>query len=121
MAGAVDLLRKSLRKHWLILIVLLIAASVRIAVISRPFIGNQEGTVAGIPLCVARNYARYGPFVSRFAGVMNTGVVPPQVWVIYSHHPPLVPLLVAAVYRIAGVSEWTSRFASACFALANSG
>ena len=32
-----------------------------------------------------------------------------------------MPLLVAVIYRIAGVSEWTSRLTSACFALANSG
>jgi len=90
MAGA----RSFLRNHWIVLLVLLLAAAVRVAVVSRPFIGNQEGTVAGIPLCVARNYARYGPLASRFAGVMNSGRVPPELWAIYSHHPPLVPLLV---------------------------
>jgi len=102
------------------LFVLLVAATlVRAALLGRPFVADDEGTACGPLLCLVRNYLRYGPLATGFGGVMNTGTVPADRWVIYAHHPPLVPLLIAGWQRIAGISEWTARAIPALFSLAN--
>jgi hypothetical protein len=107
--------RTTSRTAVLIGAVVLLGLLIRLPLLDRPFIANQEGTSCGIPLLVAQNYARHGPVASRFAGVLNSGDVPPEQWTRYAHHPPLAMLGVAGVYAVFGVNEWTSRaFSAAC-------
>jgi 4-amino-4-deoxy-L-arabinose transferase-like glycosyltransferase len=102
------------------LAVLLLAASLaRTETIDRPFAADHESAGSVFPLSVARNYLRYGPLSSRLGGVLNTGDVARANWVIYTHHPPLVPLLIAAVQGVAGVSEWSARIIPSFFSLAS--
>jgi Dolichyl-phosphate-mannose-protein mannosyltransferase len=100
------------------LVLMLLAGSIRAVLINRPFLPNDEGTAAGIPVMHAVNFARYGPLASRFGGVLNTGHVDPSNWFIYTHHPPLVPLLIAAMYKLCGIAEWSTRAVPALFSLA---
>jgi Dolichyl-phosphate-mannose-protein mannosyltransferase len=100
------------------LVLMLLAGSIRAVMINRPFLPNDEGTAAGIPVIHAINFARYGPLASRFGGVLNTGYVDQSNWFIYAHHPPLVPLLIAALYKLFGVAEWSTRAVPAFFSLA---
>ncbi len=103
---------------WLSLLVLMSTATfARLAMINRPFAADSESTACGFAVPIARNYVRYGPVASRFAGVMNVDQVARDNWVIYAHHPPLVPLLVAAVQSVAGVFEWTARMIPSLFSL----
>ena len=105
---------------WLPFLALLAAATMaRAAVIGKPFGANHEGTACGALLCVARNYVRYGPSAAHLGGIMNTGWVTPDNWAIYAHHPPLVPLLIAALQGVAGVSEWSARAVPSLFSLAS--
>ena len=99
----------------------LIAATilVRLAVIGHPFTANNESTACAPLLSVARNYVRYGPGAARLGGIMNSGRVLPENWSIYANHPPLVPLLIAAVQGVAGVSEWTARAVPVFFSVAS--
>jgi adenylosuccinate synthase len=87
--------------RFVLLVILLSAAIVRLAVIDRPFIGNSEGLATGWVLSSARNHVRYGAAASRFAGVLNSGVVDRPDWVIYAHHPPLTTLLAAVPIAVA--------------------
>lgn len=93
----------------------------RFATLGRAFEANSESTACAPLLCTARNFVRYGPAASRFAGVMNTGHVDPANWKIYAHHPPLVPLLIAGVQRLAGVNEWSSRLVPSLFSIGAAG
>jgi len=95
------------------------ATLVRAALLDRPFVADNEGTACGPLLCVVRNYLRYGPLVTGFGGIINTSTVPPDRWVIYAHHPPLVPLLIAGFQRIAGISESTARAVPSLFSVAS--
>ena len=99
----------------------LIAATilVRLAVIGHPFAANNESTACAPLLSVARNYVRYGPGAVRLGGIMNSGRVLPENWSIYANHPPLVPLSIAAVQGVAGVSEWTARAVPVFFSVAS--
>jgi 4-amino-4-deoxy-L-arabinose transferase-like glycosyltransferase len=90
----------------------------RATIISRPFVANSESLAAGWVLSSARNFVRHGPVASRFAGVINSGEVPKAEWVIYSHHPPLTPLLGMAAMCFGGFSEWTGRLVPAMFSIA---
>jgi dolichyl-phosphate-mannose-protein mannosyltransferase len=99
-------------------IILALALLIRLVLLDRPFLPNNEGTATGFAIIHAMNFARYGPWQSRFAGVLNTGVVPKDEWTYYAHHPPLVPLVIAAVYEVAGVSPWSSRLIPAFLSVA---
>ena len=100
------------------LVLMLLAGSIRAIMITRPFLPNDEGTAAGIPVMHAVNFARYGPLASRLAGVLNSGYVDQSNWFIYAHHPPLVPLFIASLYKLFGVAEWSTRAVPALFSLA---
>jgi 4-amino-4-deoxy-L-arabinose transferase-like glycosyltransferase len=101
------------------LFLMLLAFPVHTVFISRPFLPNIEGTATAIPVMHAVNFARYGPLASRFAAILNTGQVEPRNWVLYAHHPPLVPLLISAGYSLFGVSEWSTRLFPVFFTLAS--
>lgn len=105
------------RREFPLLALILFAFAIRIALINRPFLPNDEGTSTGIPVIHAMNIARYGLLDSRFAGVLNFGQVDSSNWAIYVHHPPLVPVLIALVYYFFGVSEWSTRLMPAMFSL----
>jgi len=67
----------------------------------------------------AVNFVRYGPLASGFAAILNTGQVEPKNWVLYAHHPPLIPFLIAGVYALFGISEWSTRLIPVFFTLAS--
>ena len=100
------------------LVVLAVALGIRIPLLGVPFTGNMEGLATGYAVTHAVNLSRYGAAASNFAGVLNVGEVPQESWVMYAHHPPLVPLLISGVYRLVGVSEWSSRILPAVFSVA---
>jgi len=112
---------RSRREHRIFpfLALLLIALSVHVFHIGRPFLPNEEATATAIPVMHAVNFARYGPAASRFAAILNTGRVEPTNWVVYAHHPPLVPLLIASGYSVFGVSEWSTRLFPVLFTVAS--
>jgi 4-amino-4-deoxy-L-arabinose transferase-like glycosyltransferase len=98
-------------RRWLLACLLLLigTAALRGCFLNRPFHDDEEGTGV-IWMQIARNYHRYGVLSSSLAGVLNTGQVPRNEWVLYSNHPPLLPLLIAGVQTLAGSDdEWTGR------------
>ena len=101
-----------------LLAVLNVAVGIRTPLLGIPFTGNMEGLATGYAITHAVNLSRYGPVASNFAGVLNVGNVPPESWVMYAHHPPLVPILISGVYRLVGVTEWSSRILPALFSVA---
>ncbi len=103
-----------------LVVVILLATIARMILLDVPIVPNDEGTAAGIPICAAVNYARYGPLASRFAAVLNWGDVPQEHWTLYVHHPPLTPLFSAAVIFLSGTTdEWAIRLAPAVFSIAS--
>lgn len=114
-----DMPRSNRHRTALVFALLLVAVTaVRVTLLDRPFLVNSEGLSTGWVLSSARNYVRYGPAGSRFAGILNSGDVPRDQWIIYSHHPPATPMLTAAAMAVGGVSERTGRIVPAVFSIA---
>lgn len=91
---------------------------------ARPFHRDPEGCGAFYGT-VARNYFRYGVFKTFAVPIQSIGVTR-EAPVFYPNHPPLLPLLVAGVYRIFGWNpwngdlppEWQTRLPTTLFTLA---
>jgi 4-amino-4-deoxy-L-arabinose transferase-like glycosyltransferase len=80
---------------------LLAAAGLRLQSLGRPMESHwhQQGLFYSV---AARNYLEHGVWETRFAMVLNGGpAAEPADFVIYVHHPPLVPLLLAAAFAVA--------------------
>lgn len=84
--------------------------------INRPFTGHHDFTGAFDSLMV-RNYLRYGLIQTKLGQVTSLGGVRPENFSYHTHHPPGVPLLVAAAYKIFGEHEWAARAEFAIFGL----
>ncbi|OGM24886.1 hypothetical protein A3D00_05070 [Candidatus Woesebacteria bacterium RIFCSPHIGHO2_02_FULL_38_9] len=50
---------------------------------------------------IARNYVRYGYFTTKFSQIENGGV--------YTHYPPMLPILISFSYKFFRVNEWATR------------
>ena len=98
--------------HWrkidavMLLVVMLVAGGARSLTLARPFHRDPEGCGCFYGT-LARNYFRYGVTKYFAVPIQSTGVTP-KAPVFYPNHPPLLPLLIAAVYKISGwnACEW---------------
>jgi len=111
-------------RQWLCLaIILAYSLAVRIALIDRPFNRDPEGVSAYYGI-LARNYIRRPISQTHLVPVQNLGRTNPIKF--YSHHPPLVPILIAITYRTFGFRadsldlppDWQTRFSTTLFTLA---
>lgn len=108
---------------WPVLVVLLLSAVVRVPLLAVEVGRNDEGTgsLYGI---AARNYLRLDTSGVLFAPVLNVAPpvspAPPTAgFTVYAHHPPTVPLLIAAAFAVFGVGDWQMRLVPTLFALAS--
>jgi len=105
--------------RWALFAVLLSTVVARVSNLNEPFGRTHEGTVCGPIVCAARNTVRYGLIATHFGYVENTGVVPPERFTFYNHHPALVPLTMAAGAALFGDEPWSYRLPAAiCSVLA---
>lgn len=105
--------------------VVLFAAGVRLWTIRYPFQRNMEGLGSFYGI-LARNYFRHDLSDTLGVPVQSMGRAAVVKPVFYAHHPPLVPMFIAAAYltfdhpRQADYvpPEWLTRLPSALFTLA---
>ena len=97
-----------LTRRVVILIILLYAAAFRLVAMNRPFVYDEEATGCFYGV-LARNYLRFGLAQTHGIPVLTVGHAPDASIVYYPDHPPLVPLLIAPIYRLFGVGEWQTR------------
>jgi 4-amino-4-deoxy-L-arabinose transferase-like glycosyltransferase len=57
---------------------------------------------------IARNYLRYGWLKIKFAQILDVGPLDPDS-IPYTHHPPLMPILLSISFRLFGIHEWSAR------------
>jgi hypothetical protein len=95
--------------RYLLLIVLVYAASFRLKVLDRPFHYDDEATGGAFYGIMARNYLRLPWTETHGMPVVTVGHLPGTPLVFYADHSPLVPLLIAPVYRLFGFGEWQTR------------
>lgn len=88
-------------------VILLFALTVRLALIDRPFHRDEEGCGSFFGM-LARNYWRYDARETLGLPVMSMGLVERPT--IYANHPPLVPLLIAGVFGLAGYTGYADEF-----------
>jgi 4-amino-4-deoxy-L-arabinose transferase-like glycosyltransferase len=105
------------RRDWIALAMILIgAAAVRLTVIDKPFLRDSEGLGAYYGV-LARNYLRHNWTETWGVPIQSVGQWPGVEPTVYGHHPPLLPMLIAATYAVFGDGEWQTRLTSALFAL----
>jgi hypothetical protein len=90
-------------------IVLIYATSFRLVTLNRPFQYDSEATGGAFYGVMARNYLRFPIRETHGMPVVTVGRIAGVQPVFYADHPPLVPLLIAPVYRVFGVGEWQTR------------
>jgi hypothetical protein len=91
------------RRTWLVLIVLAYAATFRVVTLDRPFDYDDEATGGSFYGLMARNYLRVPWADTHGMPVVTVGTRPHVPLVFYGDHPPLVPLMIAPVYKAFGV------------------
>jgi hypothetical protein len=105
------------RHRSLLAVVLLYAAAFRLLVMDRPFHYDVEGHGSFFGV-LARNDLRFAWAQTHGIPVLSAGQGPDTPIVFYPDHPPLVPLLIAAVYVPFGVGEWQTRLPTSIATLA---
>jgi hypothetical protein len=93
----------------LVTIILVYAAAFRLITLNRPFHYDDEATGGAFFGLIARNYLRIPWSESHGIPILTVGRLPDVPLVSYPDHPPLVPLLIAPLYRVFGVGEWQTR------------
>jgi hypothetical protein len=94
---------------FLVLTVIVYAVSFRVVTLNRPFQYDDEATGGAFYGLMARNYLRFPWADTHGLPVVTVGRLAGVPLVFYADHPPLVPLLIAAAYRVFGVGEWQTR------------
>lgn len=104
---------KLTRRIPLVLFVLVYAAAFRLVTLNRPFNYDDESTGGSFYGIMARNYLRFPWTETHGMPVVTVGRLSHGPLVFYADHPPLVPLLIAPVYRLYGVGAWQTRLPTA--------
>src|SRR5947209_609404 len=82
-----------------------------------PYPYGMHGTNAGYMSLSARNWVRHGLGNLKFYQIVDGGPLVSGSR-IYTHHPPLIPLLIWFWFKIGGsFSEWCSRLVPVIFSL----
>jgi Dolichyl-phosphate-mannose-protein mannosyltransferase len=97
---------------WLLLAVLAYAAGFRLATLNRPFDYGDEATGSFYGI-MARNYLRFPWAESHGMPIVSVGARPGVSPVWYADHSPLVPLVIAPVYKVFGFGAWQTRLPTA--------
>ncbi len=102
----------------IVLFFALTAAIILSLFINSPFKGSDNDGAGG---CfwgtIARNYIRYGWVATKFGMVENGGFLEPSEFRYYTHHPPLIPMILSLGLKITGVHEWSIRMIFIIFAI----
>jgi 4-amino-4-deoxy-L-arabinose transferase-like glycosyltransferase len=101
------------RRRHLLALVLVYAAVFRLVTLNRPFHYDSEATGGAFYGIMARNYLRFPLSATHGMPVVTVGRFAGVPLVFYADHPPLVPWLIAPVYRLFGVGEWQTRLLTA--------
>ena len=93
----------------LLILILLYATSFRLLTLDRPFDYDDEATGGAFYGIMARNYLRFPWAETHALPVITVGRLPGVPPVFYADHPPLVPLLIAPVYKLFDFGDWQTR------------
>ncbi|HUT34851.1 MAG TPA: glycosyltransferase family 39 protein [Planctomycetota bacterium] len=95
---------------------LALGAAILATGIAAPWTGSYDANGALYSIA-ARNYLRHGLIATRGGQVCNAGLLRPQDFRFYSHHPPGISLSLAASFAVFGEHEWSGRLVPLLFTL----
>ncbi|MBV8780972.1 MAG: glycosyltransferase family 39 protein [Phycisphaerae bacterium] len=98
---------------WLLIVA---ASAYRLVYLNHPFQRDPEGCGSFYGL-LARNYLRWPMSLTLGVPVESLGVRHGAPF-FYPNHPALLPLFIAAVFKLFGAGEWQTRLPSAAFTIA---
>lgn len=76
--------------------------------INLPFAGQHDWNSVFFGTA-ARNHLRFGLIKTKLGVALNQGYFPGEPLGYYTHHPILMPLLLAASFSLFGITEWAGR------------
>src|SRR5258706_10647100 len=98
--------------YFLLALILLYTATVRIYLLNVPFHSTAEGVGSWYGI-MARNYLRIPWSEHHGVPVQSIGQWPCTPLRFYSHHLPLMPLTIALSYKLFGQCDWQTRLPAA--------
>jgi hypothetical protein len=107
----------ALRAYLPLLLILVLAAAVRIPLVTLEFGRNGDGTGSFYGI-IARNYLLRDNWPTLWMPVLSIGDAG-HAPTLYAHHPPTVPLLTALSIAVFGDSDFAVRFPAFAFTLAS--
>ena len=93
----------------LLVLLILVGGWLRSQEWSDPWAGKHRAWGGAVYANMARNLIRYEIADTRLGLIASTGVVEPEEFEFYYHHPPLNVWAMALSFRAFGVSEWSAR------------
>lgn len=88
--------------------------------VSEPWINGYTGSDGAFLSTIAHNYLQYGPLKLHLGQATNSGAVTePSRLHFYQHHPPLLPLTIAASFALLGEREASARLVPIIFTICN--
>lgn len=105
-----------LKNHLFLVYIIVFLAILLSANWNKPFIGHHDWNGAWYSN-QARNYLRYGFFETKLGAVMNTDYTTKEDFNFFTHYPLLLPILIAASFKLFGIHEWSARLIPAVFTL----
>lgn len=84
--------------------------------LNKPFYGHHDFNSVYYST-MARNYLKYGLVATKLGQVTNSGPVNPGEFNFQTDYPSTFPLLLAASYRLFGITEWAGRLVPIIFSL----
>lgn len=99
---------KALSSSKIALLVTLISFLVFSYKITLPFAGQHDWNSVFFG-SAARNHIRFGLFTTKLGVVLSREYTPGVPLTYYTHHPILMPLLLASSFFLFGVTEWAGR------------
>jgi 4-amino-4-deoxy-L-arabinose transferase-like glycosyltransferase len=89
--------------------ILLYACIVQTYGLIEPWASGHLGTQGARYSLHAINFVRYGYLATGFRPILDAGWVSPDAYTLYTHHPPLISILVSLSFRLFGIHEWSAR------------
>jgi 4-amino-4-deoxy-L-arabinose transferase-like glycosyltransferase len=99
--------------------IVVLAGACMLPGLAAPWVGHHDWNGALWSL-FARNFLRYGYADLHFGHAYFAGPLPEQVW-YYTHHSPLITIVLTELYRVFGIHEAVARTAAVAAALVAAG
>ncbi len=99
-----------------LIIILIATALILTFYLDKPFIGHHDFNAVFYGK-MAQNYLRFGFLKTKFGQATSVLIGKPEKFTFHTHHPPLLPILMAVSFKLLGLTEAAGRIVPIFFSL----